>query len=249
MAYTDIFVLGDLVLKERNSIEGFRVSIDGKHYDISRDDLMLIKQDFKPSIQRSTSAKSYYLVPEGNLLVHDNPQDNKKEYVYADYAVLSGYTKMKSTDTDLKRLYNEWNKKAFGGHLPTLVDVQWSNSIVAKAGDCTTYARGNVPFRIRLSVSYFNLNPNDILDTLVHEMIHVYHPKENHDALFIREMNRLNREFGLNIGVYCDGAMDYKYIYDCVSCGQHYKRFKRINVQTNVCGKCNGKLFLAQDFS
>lgn len=249
MSYSSIAITGDLVLKENNSIVGHRVLIEGNYFDISKEDLSLIQDDFKIVFTRTDIVDTFYLVAKGDILIHENPKDDVKEFKYCDYAVMQGYSEMKNTDTDLKRYYNEWNAKAFGGKLPTMVAVEWSNRIISTAGDCLKVEKSNVPYIIRLSISYHNLNPHEIIDTLVHEMIHVQHYNHNHDGVFLREMKRINRDFNLDLTVYAHGEVEYKYIYDCVACGKKYYRVKRLNVQTNVCGRCRGKLILAQDLS
>jgi len=38
-----------------------------------------------------------------------------------------------------------------------------------------------------------------------------------------------------------------KYRYECVTCGQAYKRKRRVDTSRFVCGKCGGKLLLKQE--
>lgn len=249
MSYSGIAITGDLVLKENNSIVGHRIFIEGKYYDISSEDLALIQDDFKIICTRTDVVDTFKLIAKGVLLIHENPKDDVKEFKYCDYAVMQGYSEMRNTDTELKRCYNEWNARAFSGVLPKMVAVEWSNRITSTAGDCLYLESVSVPYRIRLSVGYHNTNPHEIIETLVHEMIHVQHYKHSHNEVFLREMRRINKAFNLGVTVYAHGEVAYKYIYDCVACNEKYYRVKRLNVQTNVCGRCSGKLILAQDLS
>ncbi|MBI2867987.1 MAG: SprT-like domain-containing protein [Chloroflexi bacterium] len=69
---------------------------------------------------------------------------------------------------DLHPLYNELNRRYFGGKLPRY-HVEWSNRLVSTAGRAYLGAG-----RIRLSRIYHECYPDDVAETLAHEMVHVW---------------------------------------------------------------------------
>jgi hypothetical protein len=109
-------------------------------------------------------------------------------------------------NTDLQKEYNFYNKLCFDNKLQN-VPLEW-NMNKGKLG--FVMARGN-KFNLasyivlKLSISLFNqIDYKSFVDTLVHEMIHVYiitnHIKDtgSHGIVFHREMDRINR---MNLGI------------------------------------------------
>lgn len=235
---------------------GYRLQYKNTLYDISKGDLDLISEDFSISIsQNNNGITDLQLVERGNLLIPLNVC-SAEELTYSKYASLNELKRLEKTDTDLKKLYNEYNKKCFDNQLPKLVGVEWSSRMTSSAGICQRTRNKKtreITFKIKLSTHYHEKYPEEIIDTLVHEMIHVYHPGEGHGALFLDTMNRLNNEFGFKLAVYAhDRATERKinYLYACKNCGYEYKRVKRINTDTNFCGVkgCRGNLYLKDNY-
>lgn len=228
-----------------NEIAGYRVNLRGTDYDISQEDLNLIIHDFNPSraLPSDNPLPTVNLIPRGTLLVPEG-LSSASELEYKDFAKLLGFKHMDKTDIELKALYNRYNYEIFNNQLPTNVGVEWSSNMHVTAGICKSrVVHGERLFRISLSSSYHSIN-DELKDTLVHEMIHVKYPKHGHDSYFLNEAHRINTAFGLNIGVYAHGEVQYKYLYECAECSQKYERMKRINTDRAVCGVCRGKLLL-----
>lgn len=147
-------------------------------------------------------------------------------------------------DMELKRMYKEFNESYFNNELPKYVDVEWSSRLTSNAGihkKKINYVTNEVEEIIRLSTHYHKKNPQDIIDTLVHEMVHVKYPRDKHGSKFINEMKRLNREYGLNIRVYSSERALVKYKYICKECGKTYDRSRRLGSGYR-CGVCRGGL-------
>lgn len=229
-----------------NELVGYRVAIRNVQYDMSLETFDLIQADFEPTIHQNLNnpPSPVNLIARGTQLVPEGLQ-TASEIEYSDFAELVGLKHMVQTDTELKRLYNKYNFEIFDDELPTLVGVEWSKTMHSGAGVCKTRrVNGELVFRIRLSVSYHELNPHEIMDTLVHEMIHVKHPRESHGYNFHREADRINRQHNMNIQVYAHGETKYKYLYTCTNCDQQYTRMRKLNLNRVVCGKCRSKLIL-----
>lgn len=234
---------------------GYRVKVNNSLFDVSLDDLELLSHDFHlhddPNYE--INGEDIILVESGSQLVPKNAS-NVLELTYGLYAKFQGYKRLEDTDPDLKRMYNKYNDLCFNGELPTLVAVQWSTRMTSGAGICE-YKRGRTPggydFTIKLSVPYHNRYPTEVVDTLVHEMIHVLLPREGHGRGFHRVKDALNAKFGFNLAVYSSGRASYKYLYLCSNCEQRYERNKKINVNISTCGKrsCRSSLYLAEDLT
>lgn len=228
-----------------DNLVGYRIKVRGTDYDVSLDDFNLIMTDFNPTKATNSGKQipSVTLVSRGNLLVPEG-LSSASELQYRDYAKLHGFKNMDKTDVDLKILYNKYNQEVFDGELPTLVGVEWSSNMHVTAGVCKSrIVNGERVFRIVLSRSYHDINA-ELIDTLVHEMIHVKYPRHGHDSYFLNEAHRINTKFGMDITVYAHGDVNYKYLYECSECSQKYERMRRIDTTRNVCGRCRGKLLL-----
>lgn len=222
-------------------------------FDIGVDDLHLITKDFGVVVLKSNKVSDIYLKEKGNQLV---PIDavNVSEMTYGEFAKTMGYYHLANTDVELKKLYNQYNSLCFNNELPILVGVEWSKRMPRGAGVCIQERNRRTGERIsiiRLSISYHQRFPNEVVDTLVHEMIHVKHPYENHGPMFLNEMNRLNRQFGFNIKVYATGRATVKYVYACQNCGYEYERVKKLDLNRVRCGVkgCMGRLYVKEDFT
>lgn len=225
-----------------NERVGSRVDLYGTVYDISIDTIHLLTNDISEQvIKRRSNVPSIILVEtRGGSLKPENAPD-APELTYGEYCRLRGHKHMAKTDTDLKLFYNHCNETYFQNRLPKLVGMEWSTRAKATAGYCRRTKDGYI---IRVSVPYHTTNsdPKELENTIVHEMIHVLHFDDGHGPKFKHEMNRLNRDFGMNITVYAHGEVDYKYIYECLECGHQYKYLRRIKqLHTRRC-RCHGSL-------
>lgn len=108
------------------------------------------------------------------------------------------------------------------------------------------------PIRIEISSKYIEIFPEMLTPILLHEMIHAILPfSEKHGAAFRKQAQMINKELLKNgeelisVRIPQEKSMEkeYRYFYECVSCGQKYGRVRNpINVRKSVCGKCRGKI-------
>jgi len=89
---------------------------------------------------------------------------------------------------DLWSKFVKFNKKYFNQELE-LETLKWSKRLTRSAGNCSRSKS-----TIKLSVDYHRKYPEDIDNTLVHEMIHLV--ASGHKGKFKREMQRVNRIAG-----------------------------------------------------
>lgn len=131
---------------------------------------------------------------------------------------------------ELYERFRRFNVQYFGNRLPT-VKIRYSKRLLA-AG-LFIRDRGEIV----LSEKYHTIFPDDIDDTLKHEMIHLVH--FNHDADFRREAKR--------IGASCRAKshpslrLPPRYVYECPVCKTEYPRRKRLRMAS--CGQCSPSRF------
>jgi predicted SprT family Zn-dependent metalloprotease len=130
------------------------------------------------------------------------------------------------TVAELHRMYDLTNWLYFGGKLPR-VRIEYSSRMTS-AGSYS--AEKNL---IRIGRKYHELFPDEIGDTLKHEMIHIRH--FNHDSAFRKEAERI----GASVRARSHPLLERppRYIYICPRCGQKYPRQKRLRMAS--CGDCS----------
>jgi predicted SprT family Zn-dependent metalloprotease len=130
------------------------------------------------------------------------------------------------TVSDLYRLFDRYNWMYFQGRLPR-VTIEYSGRM--------TSAGAYLPGQrlIRIGRRYHEIFPEDIPDTLKHEMIHIIHL--NHNAAFKAEAARV----GASLKARPHPALRRppKYLYVCPNCGGEYPRQKRLILAS--CGHCS----------
>jgi len=132
---------------------------------------------------------------------------------------------------DLYRLFDRFNNIYFDGSLPR-VRIEYSSRMLS-AGSYTPHDR-----IIRIGRKYHELFPEDLEDTLKHEMIHIRHYR--HDTAFKREARRI----GASLKAKPHPALrkPARYLYSCPNCGRLYPRQRRLVMAS--CGVCTpGKHF------
>ncbi|MBD3402479.1 hypothetical protein GF420_06265 [candidate division GN15 bacterium] len=127
---------------------------------------------------------------------------------------------------ELYRRFDLYNWMYFEGKLPR-VRIEYSNRMTS-AGSYTPEAK-----LIKLGRKYHELFPQDIDDTLKHEMIHIIH--FYHDAAFKREARRIGCM--LKARSHPSLRRPPKYLYRCPGCGREYPRQKRLRMAS--CGYCS----------
>ena len=114
-------------------------------------------------------------------------------------------------------------------------------------------------FKIYLNMVHFepDVDDDDILNTLLHEILHTSPGCQNHGALWKSHVAKLNFAYELNISVRsnhekCNGRLhehrvnSMRYAIYCEGCGIIVRRKNKSAIITNssqyICGHCNGKL-------
>ena len=127
---------------------------------------------------------------------------------------------------ELRRLFDRYNWMYFGGKLPS-VKIEYS----ARMTSAGSYS----PNRklIRIGRKYHQVFPEELGDTLKHEMLHILYP--NHDSYFKREAARI----GASVKARSHPSLRKppRYLYYCPSCGAEYPRQKRLRMAS--CGSCS----------
>lgn len=130
------------------------------------------------------------------------------------------------TVDELYALFVRYNWMYFGGRLPR-PRIEYSNRMTTAGA---YYPRQRL---IKIGRKYHELFPDEVADTLKHEMIHQIHLK--HDARFKAEAARV----GASVKARSHPALRRppKYVYACPGCGMEYPRQKRLVMAS--CGKCS----------
>ena len=137
------------------------------------------------------------------------------------------------SEADLYRLYDEYNWFYFGGKLPA-ARIEYSTRMTS-AGSFSVRER-----LIRVGRKYHELFPEEIADTLKHEMLHFLYP--THSATFKKEAARI----GASVRARSHPSLckPPKYVYACPGCGKLYPRQKRLRMAS--CGDCSKSGFDAR---
>jgi predicted SprT family Zn-dependent metalloprotease len=126
---------------------------------------------------------------------------------------------------ELYRMFERFNWMYFAGQLPR-VRIEYSKRM-SSAGSYTPQRR-----LIRIGRKYHQLFPDELEDTLKHEMIHILHLR--HGAAFKAEAARI----GASVRAKSHPALRKppKYVYRCPGCEREYPRQKRLRMAS--CGVC-----------
>jgi predicted SprT family Zn-dependent metalloprotease len=141
----------------------------------------------------------------------------------------SGGTGLPTVD-ELYARFRLFNLQYFAGRLPT-TKIRYSKRLLA-AG---LYVRDRN--EIVISEKYHSLFPDDINDTLKHEMIHLIH--FNHDKHFRSEAKRIGASYRAKS--HPSLRLPPRYLYICPNCGTEYPRRKRLRQAS--CGICSPSKF------
>ena len=127
---------------------------------------------------------------------------------------------------ELYRLFDRYNWMYFDGRLPR-VKIEYSNRMLSAGA---YYVREKL---IKIGRKYHQVFPQDIVDTLKHEMIHIIHFR--HDAAFKKEAKRI----GASVKAQYHPSLrkPARYVYECPGCRMEYPRQKRVRMAS--CGKCS----------
>ena len=134
---------------------------------------------------------------------------------------------------ELYARFHRYNVEFFAGKLPT-PRIRYSSRMLC-AGQ---YIRSRM--EIVLSSKYHEIFPEDVDDTLKHEMIHIIH--FNHNADFKREAQRIGAS--VKAKAHSQLRLPARYVYQCKACKTEYPRRKRLISAS--CGKCSPSRFDAR---
>lgn len=129
------------------------------------------------------------------------------------------------SEPELYMLFDQFNHQFFGGALPR-VKIKYSGRML-NAGSYTPSAG-----IIKIGKKYHAIFPEEIEDTLKHEMIHILYP--NHDAKFKAVAAGIGAS--LKAKSHPDLRGSYKYLYVCPACGKEFHKRKRLRLA--YCGTC-----------
>ena len=164
-----------------------------------------------------------------------NSTDNYDLFENVDELAVAGAVAVDElpTETDLNRMFNIYNRQYFNGRLPR-VKVKYSQRMLVAGG---YYPREK---EIRISEKYHRIFPDEVYDTLKHEMIHIIHFK--HDAAFKKIAKKIGASVRAN--EHPSLRLPPKYVYICPNCFTEYPRRKRLRMAS--CGKCSKNGFDAR---
>jgi len=151
---------------------------------------------------------------------------------------------------DLNNLFDRCNEKYFDNSLEK-IDVIYNGRLKRTLArykySYIVNERGekiikNKPV-IEVSKNYAQAYPDQLINVLVHEMIHHKYPFDNHSKRFKNEMERLNKNFKeLKIEVRSNQALKADYSYRCsnANCPNYHKRIERYRKMTGKhrCSAC-----------
>lgn len=150
---------------------------------------------------------------------HNNNRDNSTGIIpvphdYTPFDTMKQYKldfdelELIDPNPDIYSMFHEYNNLLFGSELSS-VELKWSKRATLCAGLCYYQGRGGL-CSIRLSEPLLKLRPrSDLLNTLLHEMIHAYlfmrigeRDHNGHGNLFQYHMKRINHVLGTSITIY-----------------------------------------------
>ncbi len=134
---------------------------------------------------------------------------------------------------ELYRMFDIYNGQYFDSKLPR-VKITWSKRMLVAGA----YYPGKR--EIRLSVKYHTVFPEEVYDTLKHEMIHIIHLR--HDAAFKRVAKRIGAS--IRATEHPSLRKPPRYVYICPHCLTEYPRQKRLRMAS--CGRCSKNGFDAR---
>ncbi len=141
-------------------------------------------------------------------------------------------------ESRLNRLFDELNARWWDGRLPK-VPVRWSSRLRAAAGKIWVSRMNGL--EIVLSRAYHEHFPDEVKDTLKHEMVHLYlrtcgsakADGRSHGPAFRAEAERVKAP--IRAKPYPGAHRPYRYEWRCPSCGRTFRSRVR---GTWACGYC-----------
>src|SRR3990172_4259119 len=132
------------------------------------------------------------------------------------------------TACELQHLFTRLNNLFFNGKLKNTA-IEYSSRMTCAGSYCPD------DDEIKISSRYHEIFPDEIEDTLKHEMIHIKH--FYHDAAFKAEAKRIGAS--LKAKTHPLLQRPPKFLYVCPGCRTKYPRQKRMSKHS--CGDCSAK--------
>jgi predicted SprT family Zn-dependent metalloprotease len=178
---------------------GYTVLVDGERAKVNnkRELATIVKNAIENnpiSIVVTTNKKSNtgdWIPDQKHTIYEDNSIIEKiKEEYNNDFKK----TRAEIKAIDLYPIYEEMKELYFSDKdkVTSEINLKWSARLTSSAGNCRAGSK-----LIKLSVDYHRKHPEEIENTLIHEMIHLYisgHPKKFHD-----EIARINKQAGKEV--------------------------------------------------
>lgn len=139
-------------------------------------------------------------------------------------------------------------------YLPVDICVMWTERLRTAAGTTEYKSQHSFydyyNFKIKLSSPYHRKFPDEVMPTLLHEMVHVFLPAEGHSKIFTHEIERLSKETGYNVTRYSREVSVANWYLYCPYCGKIYKRANKPRGRYS-CGECDTELdiYSVDDFA
>lgn len=121
-------------------------------------------------------------------------------------------------------------------------------------GQCR-YRQGQDAYEITISEYHLANGYDAVMETMVHEVLHVGKGSRGHDKTWKKYVAMVNREYGYNISRCGSSDNGYtlavaeksiNYIIQCTGCNQTINRTKKSKLITHTenyrCGRCRSKL-------
>jgi len=166
------------------------------------------------------------ITPPPPATIHTKIRQQSRVRLPAQIDLPRGSTASLPSEQELYRMYDLINWLYFGGRLPR-VKIEYS----ARMTSAGSYHADQK--LIRIGRKYHELFPDEIGDTLKHEMIHIKHFR--HDAVFRKEARRIGASLSARSHPLLQKPPRYMYV--CPGCGREYARQKRLVMAS--CGKCS----------
>lgn len=157
-----------------------------------------------------------------------------------------------------KKMYMRYNEVIFDGALPVDLDISWNGRLCTTAG-LTHYKKDAFDvYSARIELSTKVLDTAVKLErTLIHEMCHCatwlidHVARPPHGEHFKKYATRAMVVVPhVNVSTCHNYDIFYPFRWQCRSCMKEYGRHsKSLDVTTNVCGRCRGKLVFLGRFS
>ena len=140
---------------------------------------------------------------------------------------------------ELQKLVKDISLKHF--HIPFQHSARFNNRLRTTGGRYLLHSHD-----IEINPKYYKEQGMDeLIGIIKHELCH-YHLHLQGKGY--KHKDRDFKELLVKVGAprHCKPLKkqvnSFKYIYECMACGQQYKRKKRMDTKKFVCGRCNGKI-------